>query len=459
MKYYLEYIDDKISKFWELEIKGNAHILTYGIIGTAGQTTRKKLASTEEAKKLGKRLIDTKLKKGFQIKEEIPSNKVSWFERLSTYIINGYRAAIIKYPIKDYKYIQLNWTGQGFALGLSTNPLDDYHVYIDDGSWHLEELSTIDSVFRMVENIPEFEDKQNDISEVDRDFKREDWPKNATDCFELASFLINVSLGLAFMKLEKDGKTAPYLKNIEVIKICASERALGVFSYHFPDEKIKKYVIQLLIHAEKERKIVMDLWHKAAKNSGAKFLNYFNREVSVISKLSLQEAYEQAYDLEIRYKHKEAIEVLKEVLLAALENDNEDAILMEKCCDVMGQCSAKVRNGVKEAIHWFHKGLKFVPNGHSAVSMLEMYYWISDYDALITFGESHLESIDMDANIDHTVRCYRYLGKAYLQLMDQEKAKVNYQAILDFIQGHGKNWLLDYVLEDLECPDYVKEYD
>ncbi|HWI58138.1 MAG TPA: STM4015 family protein [Bacillota bacterium] len=65
MKRELVYMDAKSSKFWNIELAGNTYTVTYGRIGTDGQTLTKSLSSEEAARKDMEKLIKEKLGKGY----------------------------------------------------------------------------------------------------------------------------------------------------------------------------------------------------------------------------------------------------------------------------------------------------------------------------------------------------------------------------------------------------------
>lgn len=65
MKRELVYMDAKSSKFWNIELAGNSYNVTYGRIGTEGQTLTKPFASEEAARKEADKLIKEKLGKGY----------------------------------------------------------------------------------------------------------------------------------------------------------------------------------------------------------------------------------------------------------------------------------------------------------------------------------------------------------------------------------------------------------
>jgi predicted DNA-binding WGR domain protein len=65
MRRELIYMDAKSSKFWTIELQGSGHTVTYGRIGSAGQTSSKSFASEEAARKDFDKLVKEKLSKGY----------------------------------------------------------------------------------------------------------------------------------------------------------------------------------------------------------------------------------------------------------------------------------------------------------------------------------------------------------------------------------------------------------
>lgn len=65
MRRELIYMDAKSSKFWTIELQGAGHTVTYGRIGSAGQTSSKSFASEEAARKDFDKLVKEKLSKGY----------------------------------------------------------------------------------------------------------------------------------------------------------------------------------------------------------------------------------------------------------------------------------------------------------------------------------------------------------------------------------------------------------
>lgn len=65
MKRELIYMDAKSSKFWNIQLEGSSHTVTYGRIGSAGQSATKNFDSEELARKDAEKLIKEKLGKGY----------------------------------------------------------------------------------------------------------------------------------------------------------------------------------------------------------------------------------------------------------------------------------------------------------------------------------------------------------------------------------------------------------
>lgn len=65
MKRELVYMDAKSSKFWNIELTGNSYTVTYGRIGTDGQSLSKSFADEAAARKDMDKLIKEKLGKGY----------------------------------------------------------------------------------------------------------------------------------------------------------------------------------------------------------------------------------------------------------------------------------------------------------------------------------------------------------------------------------------------------------
>ncbi|EMY79383.1 WGR domain protein [Leptospira weilii serovar Ranarum str. ICFT] len=66
MKHHLTYQDATSNKFWNIEVSGKSFTVTYGKIGTSGQTQTKTFDDDEKCLKEANKLLSEKLKKGYQ---------------------------------------------------------------------------------------------------------------------------------------------------------------------------------------------------------------------------------------------------------------------------------------------------------------------------------------------------------------------------------------------------------
>jgi uncharacterized protein (TIGR02996 family) len=73
-----QFSDAKSHKFWTIDVQGSAFTVTYGKVGTAGQTQTKSFASAEKAQAEADKLIREKTGKGY--KETTPKAEVSQSE-------------------------------------------------------------------------------------------------------------------------------------------------------------------------------------------------------------------------------------------------------------------------------------------------------------------------------------------------------------------------------------------
>src|SRR5436190_8729649 len=68
-----QYSDEKSHKFWNIELSGTDVTVTYGRVGSAGQTQTKAFKDAAAAQKEHDKLVKEKLAKGYQ--ETTPSAK------------------------------------------------------------------------------------------------------------------------------------------------------------------------------------------------------------------------------------------------------------------------------------------------------------------------------------------------------------------------------------------------
>src|SRR5262249_5005166 len=75
-----QYSDAKSHKFWNIEVSGTSFTVTYGKVGTAGQTQTKTFATADKAE--ADKLIREKLKKGYvETTPKAAASEAEAFER------------------------------------------------------------------------------------------------------------------------------------------------------------------------------------------------------------------------------------------------------------------------------------------------------------------------------------------------------------------------------------------
>ena len=68
-----EFRDGKSNKFWSIELQGKSFTVTFGRIGTKGQTQTKTFADQAKARKEHDKLVREKLAKGYVEKTAAPA--------------------------------------------------------------------------------------------------------------------------------------------------------------------------------------------------------------------------------------------------------------------------------------------------------------------------------------------------------------------------------------------------
>lgn len=101
MKKHLKYIDDTSDKFWQIEVLGNSHTVTYGRNGTSGTSQTKTFADNAECLKAAEKLLNEKIKKGYSENGEVIVS-----QSIKTETVKAPKAPKpVKLPGKDSKEI------------------------------------------------------------------------------------------------------------------------------------------------------------------------------------------------------------------------------------------------------------------------------------------------------------------------------------------------------------------
>jgi predicted DNA-binding WGR domain protein len=275
MKRYLEFTNASTAIFWQIEIDteyleiSKALTITSGKVGTEGYEESHRFDSIEAVYEALEQRVNEKIKSGYvepepyiETERPVEESLSNWFERLKERLFSSYKAAILSRPKKDYSYIQLRWTGQGLALGLSTDSALEAHEYIEDGDWMHEEDVHVTEVYRELEDLPDSVYDEEDDCEYECEFERSEWPKTETDCYELEFFLIYVALGLTLLKLQKDKDTQAYLKAVKKHVIFSVNEELHIFKIKTVEAHVMQDVLEVLLENKDEQALVKMLWLK-----------------------------------------------------------------------------------------------------------------------------------------------------------------------------------------------------
>lgn len=74
MKKYLTYQDEGSNKFWSIDVSGSTFTVTFGKVGSSGQSSVKTFHDEQECLKEAEKLLREKLKKGY-VEAEWPEQK------------------------------------------------------------------------------------------------------------------------------------------------------------------------------------------------------------------------------------------------------------------------------------------------------------------------------------------------------------------------------------------------
>lgn len=99
---YLEYHDETSSKFWQIAVNSNSHTVTFGKIGTTGQSKTKEFATVEDCKADADKLIKSKKAKGYAEADETPDITALKSAKIDT------NKTSIKIPPKIDKQVMLD---------------------------------------------------------------------------------------------------------------------------------------------------------------------------------------------------------------------------------------------------------------------------------------------------------------------------------------------------------------
>jgi len=148
MNTHLEYKDEKSHKFWKIELSGTGHTVTYGKTGTNGQSKTKNFETIELAEKDAKKLIASKVKKGYyKIHSDLNENNQISISEFIEKAKSGLKKEIDE-PLK--KHI-LSLAKDSVSKSMIEECLEDYEEFVYDTVYYKGDV-TFDSSFNLFDN-------------------------------------------------------------------------------------------------------------------------------------------------------------------------------------------------------------------------------------------------------------------------------------------------------------------
>jgi len=229
MKKSLEYKDQKSQKFWQIEVIENTHSVTFGKIGSSGKNIIKPFPTAAAALKDAKKLIQSKLKNGYQVVESEKTTKQN-IANLPEPLQEFYK----KYDRLGADTIVSSAELAGLKIefnGWTHSHLEEDEGEVDEGNIHLLTLSKTDQL------VPFGKNASGDFFFLDPFFKNNDeMPVLKFHHDEAMTCSIQASSLAAFVKIQiQEGDTifdidAKTLKN--------------------PDEELYNIADSLYIHSK-----------------------------------------------------------------------------------------------------------------------------------------------------------------------------------------------------------------
>ncbi|EMP82261.1 WGR domain protein [Leptospira santarosai str. CBC1531] len=111
MKKYLTYQDEGSNKFWSIDVSGSTFTVTFGKVGSSGQSSVKTFDDEQECLKEAEKLLREKLKKGY-VEAEWPEQKT---EPIRKFLSDSFHR-FLKAKVKDFEeskyakaFQKINW--------------------------------------------------------------------------------------------------------------------------------------------------------------------------------------------------------------------------------------------------------------------------------------------------------------------------------------------------------------
>lgn len=401
MKTALIFQPQDSAKFWNIEVQGNQHIITFGNVNSNGVAKTTSFDSNEEAVKDAEKLIRLKKKMGYE--ELVDSSSNAWFEDLEEKVFEIYKNEVLRYKPDQYKSFRLTNRGDSdrYAMGLEKEEKGDYWEGINAAYDY------------------EFEDFWNVCDDAfGEEGIKNRWPIADDDSYSLNGFLTCVILGKVCLRLRNDDDLKKHLCALTTVSIDFDDSLKIPYHDCFPDYETREIFVNALAGVESNRKLILDLWADSLNDVGCDFLKSLGKPIpqKLDSDIVIYKSvFQKATDLWNEDETEEAVELLEPALNDLIdlipENQNE---LIEQGFSRLASFHKELEN-TEAALKAYHSGMEYLPNGYGVLNLLALYK-SSGYDnekmfdvanELVTFGRF--------SNDEYEYYALSYLGFANLR--------------------------------------------
>lgn len=439
LKTYLEYTDEKSSKFWMIEVHKDSYTVTYGKQNTKGQQITKSADSNEKALKDAKRLIASKVKKGYTVvssEESQVTEEKGWFENLEDTVYNIYKNEILRYKQGDYRSIRLTRRGSydQYALGLETKENGDYWEGIN-GAYDYE--------YEVFENLCYDAFGENGI--------KNNWPSD-DHYFQLDAFLTSIILGKVYLQLKQTPELNEYLKHISTITIDFDDSHMLPFADYFPDEATRAVFVKKVAGDVSNQQLISDLWADKLGGAGIDFLTQL--QIPLPKKVdSTIEQFDSILETSIslweKDKTKKAIKLLEPALLDLVtKNNGSQNGLIEKACGYFASYFKELKL-IPEAVKAYQVGIAHLPSGYSTLNLLSLLKKSAFNNELMFSTAETLVKKGQFNDKEYRFYAFYYLGYASIITEREKEAKKTFQTIKTSIDSSKDLNKVEEIIKDL----------
>ncbi|NMH87084.1 leucine-rich repeat domain-containing protein [Flavivirga algicola] len=440
LKTYLEYTDEKSSKFWMIEVNEERYTITYGKLNTEGKQITKNADSAEKALKDAKKLIDSKVKKGYIVvsSEEQEAEEKGWLENLEDTVYKIYKNEILRYEQKDYRTIRLTRRGDynRYALGLETKENGDYWEGIN---------AAYDYEYEQFESFCWEAFGEKGI--------KNNWPTE-DHYFELNAFLTSVILGKVYLKLNQTPELKDYLKDVSTITIDFNDMHKLPFTEYFPDEATRTAFVKKVAAQKANQQLISDLWADKVDGDGIDFLTQLQIPLPKKKADSTIEQFksilETSIDLWEEDKTKKAIKLLEPALYDFAKKNSGQKSLIDEASGYLARYFKELEQ-IPEAVKAYQIGITHLPNGYTTLNLLSLLKKTAfDNELMFSTAETLVKKGQFN-NKEYRYYAYYYLAYACVVTKREKEAKKTFQTVKTSVDSLKDLNKVEEIIKDLSA--------